>query len=234
MSNSKGAIMSNANLCNAGAILLVASIMSSGVAAPNDAARAAPRARYQVDAERNRVWLLTRDGVLLYDAAAGRFAPGLPDWQWLDAPYGCLPDLALGPGGEAVVTSNVLPTLWRVDPETLAVTVHPLSLDADADKDVGFSALVYSPEQGAYFAVSGLQGSLWRIDPRLGTARKIPLSAPVPAACGVTMPRQAIARTTSRPPRLCVRGPRGGWTIDLAPDQRSAYVRAGACAEPRR
>jgi hypothetical protein len=226
--------MSNSKLCNAWATLLAVSIMSSGVAAPNDAAQTAPQARWQVDAGRNRVWLLTRDGALLYDAAAGKVAPRLPDWQWADAPYGCLPDLALGPEGEAVITSNVLSTLWRIDPGTLAVTVHPLVLDADRDKDVGFSGLVYSPEQGAYFAVSGMHGSLWRIDARLGTARKVPLSAPLPGACGVTIPRQVITRATSRPPRLCARGPRGSWTIDLAPDQRTAYVRAEPCAERRR
>jgi hypothetical protein len=231
----KGAIMSNGNLRNAGAMLLAASIMSSvpsfvGAAPPGDA----PQARYQVDHVRDRVWLLAGDGVQLYDAAAGKIAPPLPNWQWVDAPYGCLPGLALGPEGEAVITSNVLSTLWRIDPDTLAVSVHRLVLDSDPDKDVGFSGLVYSPEQGAYFAVSGMHGSLWRIDARLERARKIPLSAPVPGVCGVTIPRQVTARATSRPPRLCARGPRGSWTIDLAPDQRTAYVRAESCAERRR
>ena len=40
-------------------------------------------------------------------------------------------------------------------------------VDADTDKDVGFSGLTYSERNGAYFAVSGLHGTLWRIDPLL-------------------------------------------------------------------
>ena len=84
----------------------------------------------------------------------------LPGWLLVDAPYSCPPDLALGPKGEALITSNILPTLWRIDPESLAVTVHPLLLDADTDKDVGFSALAYSPQHGAFIAASYAHGSL--------------------------------------------------------------------------
>ena len=71
------------------------------------------------------------------------------------------------------MTSNVLPVLWKIDPTTLAVSVHRVELDADTDKDVGFSGLVYSERNGAYFAVSELHGSLWRIDPLLRRAQKV-------------------------------------------------------------
>jgi len=97
----------------------------------------------------------------------------------VDTHYACLPDLALGPRGEVVITSNIVPTLWRIDPETLAVSMHPLVLEADTGKDVGFSGLVYSSEHGAFFAVSDPHGSLWRIDAPFTSARKIPLSAPI-------------------------------------------------------
>jgi len=131
--------------------------------------------RYRVDAVRHRVWLLSREGVRVDDAAAPvRTTVSLPEWPQLLRPWGCLPDLALGPSGEAVVTSNVLPTLWRVDPETLAVSVHPLELDSDRDKDVGFSRLVYSSRDAAYFAVGAFDGSVWRIDAQLASARKLP------------------------------------------------------------
>ena len=39
-------------------------------------------------------------------------------------------------------------TLWRIDPETLAVTVHPLVLDDHRGRDIGFSALTWSPRHG--------------------------------------------------------------------------------------
>jgi hypothetical protein len=190
-----------------------------------------PKLRYQADPGRNRVWFLSEDGVFVHDAAKSqKVAVTLPEWQWV-SDFSCLPDLALGPNGEAVVTSNVLPTLWRIDPETLAVSVHPLVLDADTHKDVGFTGLVYSAGHQAYFAVSDLHGTLWRIDPLLGKAQKIALSAPIPRACAVTVQAPVGQRKTSRPAGLCVRGPLVDWAIDLSPDQRSANVRPGSCAE---
>ena len=117
----------------------------------------------------------------------------LPGWQWAGAPYGCLPVLALGPRGEVVVTSDVLPKLWRVDPETLAVTVHAPALDERADRDVGFSALSYSARHGAYFAVGSTPGSLWRIDPLLRRAQAAPLAAGAAPACRGTGPIVASA-----------------------------------------
>ena len=117
---------------------------------------------------RDRAWQLTGDGVV-----AGKTLVPIPGWVLAEAPYACAPELAIGPKGEAVITSNVVPTLWRVDPQTLAVTEHPLTLDADTDKDVGFTRLVYSPKHAAFFAVSRAHGSLWRIDTQLKRAQKI-------------------------------------------------------------
>ena len=199
--------MSNGNVSKARAFFLAALIVSSGGcdrgAAPprglnlvaNAPESRSPNVRYQVDPVRNRVWLLTGDGVLVYDVAAPEKVVAVPltSWLWLGAPYGCLPDLALGPKGEAVITSDIFPTLWRIDPKTLAVSVHPLVLDADTQKDVGFSGLVYSPGHGAYFAVSHVHGSFWKIDRLLRTAEKIPLATPVPKACGLAL-QQIIAR----------------------------------------
>lgn len=117
---------------------------------------------------RDRAWQLTADGVV-----TGKTVVPIPGWVLAQPSYACAPELAVGPKGEAVITSNVVPTLWRVDPETLAVTEHPLALDADADKDVGLTRLVYSPKHAAFFAVSHAHGSLWRIDTQLKRAQKI-------------------------------------------------------------
>jgi hypothetical protein len=149
-----------------------------GVRDEPEVARYEPiQVRYQVDAYRDRVWRLNREGVVVHDPRqAEKIALPLPGWVAADAPHACLPDLALGPRGEAIVTSNVLATLWRIDPETLAVTVHPLALDADDDKDIGFSALVYSSQHDAYFGVSATHRSLWKIDAALTRADKIAVS----------------------------------------------------------
>lgn len=184
---------------------------------------AADPLRYRQQAERARTWVIDANGLVLEEAGKPRRAVSLPDWHWAAEPYACAPDIAIGPRGEAVVTSNVLPVLWKIDPETLAVSMHRLQLDADADKDVGFSALVYSERNGAYFAVSEQHGSLWRIDPLLRRAQKIALSEPVRGACSVSMQRH---ERTSRFSRLCL----DGRNVNLAPDQRSAYVHTAGCS----
>jgi len=129
---------------------------------------AAPMLRYQVDTGRDRSWWLTRDRVLLHSASQPKKALALPGWLWAADPH-CPPDLALGPDGEAVVTSNVVQTLWRIDSRTLAVSVHEVALGADSGKDVGFVALAWSAEQGAFFAYSTRATKVSSID--LGTVR---------------------------------------------------------------
>jgi hypothetical protein len=168
-------------------------------------------------------WVIEAGSLFLDEPGKARRAVELPGWHWADQPYACAPDIAVGPRGEVVVTSNVLPVLWKIDPATLKVSVHRLELDSDTDKDVGFSGLVYSARNGAWFAVSGLHGSLWRIDPLLRRAQKVGLSQPLRGACAVSVQRQQRPSVFSR---LCVRGE----SVSLAPDQRSAYVQSSGCS----
>jgi hypothetical protein len=130
-----------------------------------------------------RSWVIEAGSLFLNESGKPRRAIELPGWHWAGELYACAPAIAVGPRGEVVVTSNVLPVLWKIDPQTLAVSVHRLELSADTDKDVGFSGLTYSARDGAWLAVSELHGSLWRIDPMLRRAQKIALSGPVRGAC---------------------------------------------------
>jgi hypothetical protein len=175
--------------------------------------------RLQLDKVRERGWILTPESVLVIDIKTRQtigYIP-LPGWQWVGETFSCLPALALGPKGEALITSNVVATLWRIDPDTLAVSKHEPVLDADTDKDVGFTGLAYSAEEEAFFAVSDL-GSLWRIDPLFTQARKIRLSAPIPKACGV-----GIRTTADRFFGLFVHGPQGDWTVNRVHGQQGGW-----------
>ena len=172
------------------------------------------------DASRNRVWVLESDALYLHQGAQKQRYE-LPGWIYASEPYACSPDLTVDGQGSAVVSSNVVPVLWRVEPAKGQVTRHELALDADSDKDVGFSGLAYVPEQGVFFAVSATYGSLWRIDTLLRRAQKIPVSTPLRDACGLAIDRSKIRRTVV----LCAQGR----AIHLAPDQRSGYVFAGRC-----
>jgi hypothetical protein len=189
-------------------------------------------ARYQVDGSRERVWWLTAEGIFVSQpGSAERTAVALPGWTWAAVRSTCMPDLALGPTGEAVVTSNVVPIVWKIDPETLAVTEHPLALDADADKDVGFSGLTYSPQHDAYFAVSAAHGSLWKIDTELSRGEKIELSTAVRGACRLAMGGRVLPQAGGGAVGLCVGSTQMNWTIDVMPAERSGHVRGVPCME---
>jgi len=120
----------------------------------------------------DRVWQLTRNGVVVHDVGRTTRVP-LADWVFAGPRYGCEPALAVGPKGEAVVSSDVVPVLWRIDPVSLAVTRHELALDADNDKDVGFTDLAWVAKEDGYLASSTVDGSLWKIDRELKTARRV-------------------------------------------------------------
>jgi hypothetical protein len=186
-----------------------------------------PALRFRLDAARNRLWILDRAGVDVFDVTERHRERrvALPGWLWVDQPYGCAPDLVLEPTGAALVSSNVVPALWRIDADTFAVTRHDLALDADADKDVGFTGLAFV-DRDVLLAVSGIHGSLWRVDPRLSTAAKIALTRPVHGACGLAIrPPDGVGE----PQVLCV--PRAGKAlqVSVSPDCRRGYVADGPC-----
>ncbi len=188
----------------------------------------APALRYQKDPSRNREWMLTSRGVTVFDNGARRTVTlvELPQWVWAGEAHMCPPDLALGPKGEALVTSNVVASLWRIDPVSLHVTRHDLVVDAHVDKDVGFTGLAYSAELGAFFAISDF-GALWRIDPLLRRAQEITLDQPVRRACSLSVPAPKRQARTPRLWTLCAHDGATLWSIHLAPDQRSGYVARG-------
>ena len=132
------------------------------------------QASARLDRSKGRVWSLVPEGVAVRSAGASKaVVVELPGWIVADLTDSCPPDIALGPKGEAVITSNVVPTLWRVDPDTLAVTVHPVALEAEGGRDVGFTSLVYSVPHGAYFAVSHAHGAVWKINTTLTRGQKV-------------------------------------------------------------
>lgn len=122
--------------------------------------------RAKMDARHGRIWALHADGVDLFHATGGAKVASirLPGWTWAGEPYACPPDVAVGPGGDAFVTSNVTPALWRIEPTSLEVTRHELVIDERRGREVGFSSLTYASAENAFYAVGAFDGSLWRID----------------------------------------------------------------------
>ena len=187
-----------------------------------------PEVRYHKDDMRNRMWFLSHREVIFYETKTRRKTKILlPNWKWTLVPDGCPPDLALGPSGEPLITSNISPTIWRIDPDTFRVSVHTLVLHTDVAEDVGFCGLVYSADQQSFFAV-GSEGSLWKFDSVLEQARQIRLSQPIAAAYDLNLQSQPVDSMVHV--RLCAHASQTTWVIDLSPDERVAEVKAARCA----
>jgi hypothetical protein len=181
--------------------------------------------RAQADAAHKRFWALGIDGVYVYDAKSRRLISRLvlPDWIVIGALFNCAPDLALHPSGAAVVSSNAATMLWQIDPVRFEVRQNELTLDADLDKEVGFTGLAFA--DGLLFAVDGTHGSLWKIDLAAAKARKVELSSPLQGACGLAS--YPIAGP-DHAQVLCAMGETQA-RIELSPDFARGNVTEQAC-----
>jgi hypothetical protein len=128
----------------------------------------------RVDAQRNRLWVLDPEALTLYDNLNGRRLRrvALPELFLVGDDHACPPDIALDAAGAVLVSSNVLPVLWRVDPQRFEVTRIELAMDADTDKDFGFTGLSFAGDD-VLIAAASTFASLWRIDIRTASATKI-------------------------------------------------------------
>ncbi len=126
-----------------------------------------------VDDTHQRVYQLVRDGVDVVDLTGGRKVGhvSLPGWVWADEQYSCPPDIALTPERDVLVTSNVVPTIWRIERQSMAVTKHELALDEDTSRDIGFTQLRWSAKLGTLVGTTDL-GERWYIDPYLTRAHR--------------------------------------------------------------
>lgn len=182
--------------------------------------------RVQADMARNRLWALHGDGVHVYEITSRRLIGRvvLPEWIVIGWLFNCAPDLALHPSGTAVVSSNAQPVLWQLDPERFEVRRNELALDADHDKDVGFTGLAFA--DGLLFGVDGIHGSLWKVDLAAAKAQKVVLSSPLRGACGLASDPNA---GPGRSRILCAIGEPGIRRIELSPDFAHADVTDQAC-----
>ena len=159
----------------------------------------------RTDDQRGRAWVLGRQTVSVHERLGGREVArvALPGWLFVDPDIACPPDLALDATGDAYISSNVVPVLWRINGKTFEVTRIELVLDADHDRDVGFSSLSVGAD-GRLLAASTVAGSLWGIDPRAGTAAKLLAFQAQAGVCELSpllrangYPRQWLARSGS-------------------------------------
>jgi len=220
-------------------VLIVTLLLGQGVSVAPPAARAEatgyqeirPALHTQLDARRNHLWVLDDDALYLYDAGTRRLIKRveLPDWSFVGESFSCAPGLALAPSGAALVTSNVIPTIWEIDPQSLVVRRHRLALDADNDNDVGFTGLAFSMNGENLFGVSSLLGSVWTIDLAKDSAHKVPLSKPVHGACGIVVKETLGAGRKGVTPVLCITGPNIARRVEFTSQMQKGRTISAPC-----
>jgi len=138
-------------------------------------------------------WDLGWGAVLAYEEASGRFIRriSLADASFSGARGACRPGLLLSRSGAVIVSSNIEPVLWRIDPATFEVRRYDIVPDSDRSKDFGFSALAWDANEKVLYAASAMMGTLWRIDLDAATATKISSSPRIRGECAPA--EQALA-----------------------------------------
>src|SRR5688572_29027902 len=119
--------------------------------------------RTSSDAARSRHWVLTLEGLRVYDTRTKALIREVALPGWSIARILCHPDLVLDRAAFALVSSNIEPRLWRIDRESFEVSVREIRLNEREKWDVGFGAMAFSAE-GTLFATAYCGRTLWRVD----------------------------------------------------------------------
>lgn len=148
----------------------------------------------RADTKGNRRWVLNADSLSVYDNVSRRRLRRieLPGWILAGPLHACAPDMVLDSTGAAIVSSNVVPVVWRIDPQRFEVTRIALKLSADSDKDIGFTALSFAGD-GTLVAAGATVGAVWRIDLQSAQATKV---ASYPPATGICDPATLLSVAT--------------------------------------
>ena len=163
--------------------------------------------RVRTDVPRHRIWVLASDALYLYDARSSQLERRFPiDALAQHSSEHCLPDMAVDRHGNAFVSSAIAPELFRIDATSLELSKREIRVDADEDKDFGFSAITVAGDGETLYAASAMTGALWKIDRVRNTAAKMNLSQPIWGACAL---------------RLALSAPASG------PDSAALYVAGG-------
>ena len=191
-------------------VLIVAATLGAASLRSAAAAEPAPGAasplfppRVEHDKQRGLIWAIGAQSVSLYDGRSRTLIKKveLPGWAYVDEPQSCAPDLVIDAQGHALVSSNVRPDLWRINPHDQSVEHMAIELTTDGDKEVGFTGL-FLVNPYTVLAVSAIQGTLWWIDLESRTAGKLGLARPIRGACALGV-QPASASTVTPALVLC-------------------------------
>jgi hypothetical protein len=163
--------------------------------------------RIRLDAKGKRIWVLASGSLTLYDDDSLLLSRRIPIAALMQhSSEHCLPDMTLDHIGNVLISSAMQASLMRVDAQSFEVTQHNFQVDADHNKDFGFSALAFAGRDHTLYAASATTGALWKLDLAHNQATKLPLSQPVYGACALREMAAVTSRTQSADTVLYIAG----------------------------
>jgi hypothetical protein len=153
--------------------------------------------RVKTDTARNRLWVLGVDGVRVYDSTTRVLVRAIALPNWSVSKYECAPDLVLDSSGSALVSSNVQPTLWRIQGASFEVTEHAISLVGKERWDIGFGPLAFGAN-GYVYGLTSNGISLWKID--LPGAKASMMESYLPPLQSCTLSKLSLDRSERNRP----------------------------------
>lgn len=172
--------------------------------------------RLRIDESRRRVWILDYDAAYVYALEDARLIARVPLPMLQADRRRCLPDMVLAKNGDAFVSDNRVPKIYRA---TIDGVVSALQGGLPAGQAPGYSAMTLTPDGG--FLVAGRTvGDLWRIELSTGRSSRIALDSPIEGACAFQIvPGPLVHRLV-----VALGFANRASILDLAPDLSSATV----------
>jgi hypothetical protein len=142
--------------------------------------------RSKTDTARGRVWVLGLDGqVRVYDDRSKKPLRQIALPDWLVVRTQCMPDLIFDRAGFVLVSSNVMPWIWRINADTFELKVHPIRMPGREGLDFGFATLALGAKGNLYGLAPSAQ-SLWSVDLGNANARQVQSYDPPLEQCTLT------------------------------------------------
>lgn len=142
--------------------------------------------RLRTDSARNRLWVLDEDSVYVYALPSAALVSRIELPRFVSSRAACLPDLALDAFGNGFVSDNERPALYRIDADSMALSMIPVRVSAEHTSHEGLSALAPTRWPGVMLAGSAASGRLWLIDLPTGSANPVEMAGDLKGICGLT------------------------------------------------
>lgn len=144
--------------------------------------------RLAVDDARGRLWVLDHGAVYIYDLNNKELIKRVIFLATKTSQASCLPDMALDRQGNAFISDNTRPFIYRIGSGSLEIAQWLADERLSPFPDSGISAMAIGQDGKSLFAVNGFSGEFWRLDLETRSMHRLAIPAnALRGACGLVI-----------------------------------------------